>query len=58
MNKRTLRLRRETLAELDAAALAEVAGAAPDLSGTSCPVAACTRLSEIFMTCNCQTGNC
>lgn len=39
--KRTLSLTRETLAEITRDELAEVAAAAVQLSGTSCPLGAC-----------------
>ena len=58
MDKRTLRLRRETLTDLHGDDLQAVVGAAPELSGTSCPVRDCLDVSAQIRTCGCATGNC
>lgn len=59
MIRRTLKLRREALTELTPDVLNEVVGAQA-LSGRSCPVLACTNISDLFQptVCNCQTGAC
>jgi hypothetical protein len=49
--KRTLSLRRETLAELTAGDLAGVVGAQQDPSIGSCPVVRCATTIDIVYTC-------
>ena len=59
MDKRRLHLRRETLAELDGGDLQAVVGAAPELSGRTCPAAVCVvDVSRLFHTCGCESGMC
>ena len=59
MDKRTLRLRRETLTQLDGQDLEAVVAAAPELSGRTCPAAVCVvDGSQLFHTCGCQSGMC
>ena len=58
--RRSLSLRRETLAELTDADLHLVAGAQQQIvTRVSCPAKACVPdVSAMWMTCGCATGNC
>jgi hypothetical protein len=58
--RRTLSLRRETLAELTDTDLLKVAAGQQQIpTNVSCPVKACVPdVSAMWMTCGCATGNC
>jgi hypothetical protein len=55
--KRTLNLRRETLAELNPADLVLVVGGAQTGNGHTCPILQCYGGTQPWQTCNCCTAS-